>query len=156
MYTKKQYNEDLQLLQEFKKEFTEKVKSMDLIESEFEIDNNPVVYPSQQYQIKVNVKNCVIRGGKFKKVNCRNIRAYLYLSTDINPNGIDSTGRIGRTWTIDFDVIADTRYYRCRRINQGDQFFGKYFYAESSAKVIEKFLADMNEWKTAYKKILLK
>src|SRR5574343_743927 len=31
-----------------------------------------------------------------------NLTCHIFISTEINPNGIDSTGRKGRTWTINF------------------------------------------------------
>ena len=66
-------------------------------------------------------------------------RAYLFIGTEINPNGIDSSGRIGRTWDISFDVDGTCRYYRRKRIDKGVRMFHFYGYAESPEGIIEKF-----------------
>jgi len=71
-------------------------------------------------------------------------RAYIFIHTDINPNGIASTGRIGRTWAIDFEVKGNYKPYRCRRIEEDAQIFKFYSYNESPEEVIKSFIAWYN------------
>ena len=71
-------------------------------------------------------------------------RAYIFIHTDINPNGIDSTGRIGRTWTIDFEVKGNYKPYRCRRIEENALVYKFYSYSEDPEEVIKSFIAWYN------------
>ena len=136
-YTKKQYKEDFSLLQEFKSEFTQAVKDLLPLHIHYQKPHEkPVVHPTQMYY--VNMDPTPFRY-TINKDLVKDLHANVFISTDINPNGIDSTGRIGRTWDIDFDTHAVVRDYRCRRTHDitHHNFYG---YAESSSEIIEKFL----------------
>ena len=73
-----------------------------------------------------------------------NIACYIFIGTKINPNGIDSTGRKGRTWTIDFAIKGDVRPYRCRTVATDVEIKKFYQYAESAEEVINMFIDFIN------------
>lgn len=81
--------------------------------------------------------------GQSGKDLVKDLQCYIFISTGINPNGIDSTGRIGRTWTINFELKGNARLYRRRRF---DEVILKHFYeyAESPEAVIGKFVEFLN------------
>lgn len=66
--------------------------------------------------------------------------AYIFIGTDINPNGIDSTHRIARTWNISFEIKGTLRQYRCRNVHPDSTSRKFYNYAESPEEVIDAFI----------------
>ena len=73
-----------------------------------------------------------------------NLTCNIFIGTQINPNGIDSTGRKGRTWTINFAIKGDVRPYRCRTIATDVEIKKFYQYAESAEDVIKMFIDFIN------------
>ena len=137
-YTKEQYTEDLSLLNVFTEHFVEQIQdrfiSVQLYEHERDAD--PVIYPSQMLVLG-------LRTGEYrnaKKYRIRPISANIFIDTDINPNGIDSSGRIGRTWAINFTINCNVRRYRCKN-EEPYGYIHFYTYAESEQEVIDKFTA---------------
>lgn len=63
---------------------------------------------------------------------------YCFLQSGINRNGVDSTGRIARTYSIDYYLSADIKPYRCQRTCE-TQINKIYIYAESIEEVVRKF-----------------
>lgn len=81
--------------------------------------------------------------GQSGKDLVKDLRCYIFISTGINPNGIDSTGRIGRTWTINLELKGNARLYRRRSF---DEVILKHFYgyAEAAEAIIGKFVEFLN------------
>ena len=73
-----------------------------------------------------------------------NLTCNIFIGTQINPNGIDSTGRKGRTWTINFTIKGNVRPYRCRTIATDVEIKKFYQYAESAEDVIKMFIDFIN------------
>ena len=63
-------------------------------------------------------------------------RAYISLSTEINPNGVSKTIGVARTYTIDIEIKGQKRYTQ-RRTEEG-RYFKSYNYGLSIEEVIDK------------------
>jgi len=145
-YTKKQYKEDFDILQEFKAEFVQAVKDLIPLQIHYAVpEKNPIIYPTQMFYVSMDPKPfrhpiCEFYSkGLAKDLVTGNLFTSIFISTEINSNGIDSTGRIGRTWVISFETSAPVRYYRCKRI-WGCTLSKFYSYAESPSKMIKEFV----------------
>ena len=137
-YTKEQYNEDLSLLKDFTEHFVKQIKDRFIAAEVYEPerDANPVIYPSQM--LVLGIRNGVYRNTKKDRI--KPTSANIFISTDINPNGIDSSGRIGRTWSVNFTINGDVRRYRCKS-EESYGYIHFYAYAESEEEVIDRFIA---------------
>ena len=111
---------------------------------EFEDDDFTEGFTNTMYTIDMSKESFRTKvWGQSGKDLVSNLRCYIFISTEINPSGIDSTGRIGRTWTINLELKGDARLYRSRRF---DEVILKHFYeyAESPEAVIGKFVEFIN------------
>ena len=136
---------------------TEDRKERDKFEKLFEVSVLPLLpfekfvdeedrtdFSNTMYTIDMNKESFRTKiWGQSGKDLVSNLRCYIFISTEINPSGIDSTGRIGRTWTINLELKGDARLYRSRRF---DEVILKHFYeyAESPEAVIGKFVEFIN------------
>ena len=135
---------DLKERAKFEKEF-EKVISPILPIVKFEDEEPLFDFSSTLYTIdmvKTPFRHKVF--GHSGKDAVSNIACYIFIGTKINPNGIDSTGRKGRTWTIDFAIKGDVRPYRCRNVATDVEIKKFYQYAESAEEVINMFIDFIN------------
>jgi len=78
-------------------------------------------------QISFKSKNLII-----------NNKPFIHISTQINPNGIDSTGKIGRTFTIKFELKCKEKAKFQREFSEGI-YMKFYDYSENMNEVLDKF-----------------
>lgn len=74
------------------------------------------------------------------KDSIKDMSCTMFIGTDINPNGIDSTGRIGRTYDVSFEVKGTVRKYRCKNWYQDCTIVKYYGYAETIQELMGKFI----------------
>lgn len=145
-YTEMDYYMDKDLLSKFMTKFEKSMKNviptLQMYNDE-KGDSDYIVRPSQMYTVRMN-KDPFIRARD--KARISNLCGYIFISTEINPNGIDDSGRIGRTWTIHLKVSGTIRFYRHRIIIEGG-VFNIYEYAESEQEVIDKFITEFKSLK---------
>jgi hypothetical protein len=137
-YTKKQYDTDLRLLMKFKDNFIRKMKQyLPLEVVPLRVVKNPIIYPSQMLCVKMDKKEFI---RKSSGDHIKNLWMNIFLSTDINPNGIDSPERVSRTWVVQANVKGDVKYYRCRTLWPGSDVQCFYDYEEEESLAIKAFL----------------
>ena len=121
-----------QFLNSFKKAFEKEMKGIIEMEAfnDTEIDRDD----TQMYCLTLTTRELKL-GNEF---HSKDLRGNIFIGTNVNPNGIDSTGRIGRTWVINLEIKGQVRRYRCR--NWHDDTIAKYYdYAESEHVAIDLF-----------------
>ena len=72
-------------------------------------------------------------------------RVHLFLTSEINPNGITGPEDKGRTWSVDLDVKANVRRYRHKTF-EDEVLFSKHMYGrsvEDTIKQLREAVADM-------------
>lgn len=70
---------------------------------------------------------------------------HLYLTSEINPNGITGPEDVGRTWSIIIDIKASVRRYRHKRFEE-ESLYRRYMYGrsvEDTVKQLKEAFAEM-------------
>ena len=90
-------------------------------------------------QVSYSSKNLII-----------NKQPFIHIATQINPNGIDSSGRVGRTFTIKLELTCKHKAKYQRQFNE--TVYAKFYdYSENMDDLLDKFEQFM--LKTYYPKI---
>ena len=152
MTTKADLKERAKFEKAFEKEVLDIFPFVKFTEKESDIDFSQTMYTmdmtTEPFRTKVRGESGMDR--------VSNLRCHVFIGTDVNPNGIDSTGRIGRTWTINFTLKGDVRLYKCRRIMNDTTIRKFYQYAESSEALIKEFVDYLNSRDGKFIKALIK
>lgn len=114
------------------------------------LEHDPIPGSSTMYWLRVNVpayrfyRPVSLRypTGTMRIVG-KTMHAQVFISTQVNPNGVTGPDDIQRTWTIDFSVCADIIPFKCRTVRE-DSTLIKYY----------KYHTDMLESVLAFKRWL--
>lgn len=140
MMSKEQIAEEIKLQNEFVDMFVKAVKPYLPTIQIYNCDAPKGIDYFQHVMITIeHIDKSEIRDGE--KNTWWPVIACIFIGTDINPNGIDSTGRIGRTWNISFEIKGSCRRYRHKRIERDVQVVKYYEYTEDPIEGIERFIS---------------
>lgn len=137
-YTDEQWDEDREELALFEKSFEESIGKMFVYKKHVSDITSKVCHPIQMYVLPISDQ----KEFRTKPVGgdlVRGLTVYIFISTNINPNGIDSTGRIGRTWDISFEAKGSVRAFKTKTWYRDSPLAKFYGYAESKEEILARF-----------------
>ena len=127
------------------KEVTKLYKEVKKLLPDFEAYELDKAFDDKQYMKLVNLASIMLTKDidttPYRDANknlITPIKMYCFIDSGINRNGIDSTGRIGRTYSISYYTRATVKPYRCQREykNEVNKF---YQYKESIQELVDTF-----------------
>lgn len=138
--TKEDFIETIKLTKKMKKDF--KLFPIVLV---FKPDDKKSVCTSSMFSFGIDEK--------FRDENknsIKNARGYIFVDSDINPNGITSKDDIARTYVIHFKVRCSFRAYKCKNWCDDYDISSIYTWGRTMEEVFQKFESDFKTMNKSY------